>query len=328
MLILGQLKAQDLGSSIQIFHMYDLDQCESMVKDATQKGAVSLNFIPTFYVSLNNNREAKEFYFKDRNAKAFKLDSEVLQNIKEKLHQCIRSSKLKNLSLTPHIDDLSGKLWRFFIAMDPQKKYGELKYSDIIKSLELKDINYFISSEMEDSYFNHHQKYFALSKELTKSKSGINFNYNRNRRTPSYKYDFVGVSNYAPLKRNIDKSFFEKQLKRLKRELSKHGMDKLKIYYNEIGLGGAGSFSRMLRKPFEGVSGVFRIETNPWNSIQKDQYRKNYYQALLNFLRLNRIEGVYLWNLDSFDVQGIYPYTKGYEDNEIIDQIRIHNLNY
>ena len=301
---------QSLDSSIMIFNDYDLSICIQQVSRAQQIGAKKINFIPTFYTKLNK-KSVTSFHFKDKNAKSYALNKSNLTKMSSEFKKCMSYARDLNIAviLTPHIDDLDNKLWRFYFNFNPLKKYQGISYEDIILTLDTDfEIKYFISAELEEMYFNFHKEMFEISLKL-KNKNGINFNYNRNRRAPLYSYDFVGVSNYSALPLKISHSIFREQLKKLRKELSKVKMHKLPLYYNEIGLGGRGDEFTFPLKPHEGIYGAFNDIKNPWRNIFKENYRKKYFKSLLDFLEGNKIEGVFIWNLDSFDVQGLYPYT-------------------
>lgn len=330
-LILFSLNAfsVSLDSSILIFNDYDLSICKNTVDRVERVGAKRINFIPTIYVSLDGNR-VKQYFYKDSSSNSIPLSHSELSRISRKLNECIEYSKSKDLDFifSPHLDHVEHKTWRFYFDFDPSQRLMGMSYEDILVALSPEtSTHYFLTSELKTSYSRYHSKYFDISKRLnTKHKVGHNFNFNQNDLYPSYEYDFVGISNYLPVSRYASKSMFETQLHRVKRELMKVGMHGIPLFYNEIGLGGKGSFEEMLIAPYAGIGGQYDYQSSPWSDFNKRIYRRDYFRALLSFLGdTSELEGVFLWNLDSFDVQGIYHYTRGHHSEEIIQLIKTYN---
>jgi hypothetical protein len=270
------------------------------------------------------------FSFKNENAEAYPLNTHNLQNIANRINQCMTYAKANGLGFifTPHIDDVSGRLWRFYFKFNPLQKYDGLSYEDLILALSpVHRTHYFLTAELKTSYTEYHREYYTIAQKLKEDHwVGHNINHNENEATPKYEYDFVGVSNYLKVQVSASPSMFNDQIVKIKKELKKLKMENLPLFYNEIGLGGAGTFYEMINAPWEGVYGEYDVQTSPWQNETKNQYRKAYYRSLLKFLETASLEGVYIWNLDSFDVQGIYPYTQGHEDIQIMKWIRDHNL--
>ena len=80
---------------------------------------------------------------------------------------------------------------------------------------------------------------------------------------------------------------------------------------------------------WSGVRGPYEKSRDPFQRTEFRDFRRAYYRELLAYLKnpppeMN-LQSAYLWNSDSWDVQGFYPDTAGYRDSTIVDAIRIHN---
>jgi len=75
-----------------------------------------------------------------------------------------------------------------------------------------------------------------------------------------------------------------------------------------------------------GQTGKYDASLDPWKIETNYQYRKNYYKCLLGFLKKTpTIQAAFLWNSDSWDIQGLYPYSADYRDEMISNWIFEHN---
>jgi hypothetical protein len=62
--------------------------------------------------------------------------------------------------------------------------------------------------------------------------------------------------------------------------------------------------------PYSGIRGVYQSELDPWKDEGMRTYRQSYYEALGSFLAHQtspwKVTRAFLWNSDSWDVEGIY----------------------
>ena len=158
------------------------------------------------------------------------------------------------------------------------------------------------------------------------------------------KLDFLGVSAYHAVKYPVKPSDFRASLDNFFVEIQSAGIKvsrKMPIRLTEVGLGGgnpdkynvpASSPRDAAATPWAGVRGPYSLETDPWSFPKMKEFRLQFHVALLEFLKNPRtarpIMGAFLWNQESWDVQGLgYAFDK-YADPEIIKTIKTHNSAY
>jgi hypothetical protein len=81
--------------------------------------------------------------------------------------------------------------------------------------------------------------------------------------------------------------------------------------------------------PWFGIHGPFQRETNPWQSAVMKKFQTYYYQQLSRWVeggtdRIFPIDAIYIWNVASWDVAGIYKDSSsvnGTYRNEAVVQI-------
>ncbi|KIZ04437.1 hypothetical protein MNEG_3525 [Monoraphidium neglectum] len=162
--------------------------------------------------------------------------------------------------------------------------------------------------------------------------------------------DVLGVSCYARTSADPQPVELESCAVKYDAELSAMGFD-LKAWtnlpgksfiYNEFALGGgisecgntpattreeAGRFSWL------GGTSTFTKSIDPWKVNTIQQYNRDWYQAAFKLLKnggINyKLSGVFLWNVVSWDVQGIHPASSSgegtFKDEVISQQIREYN---
>jgi hypothetical protein len=160
--------------------------------------------------------------------------------------------------------------------------------------------------------------------------------------------DFLGISCYGAVDPYPTASNFDRTIDGFASELAGHGIDLwslyahdgLRLHCSEVGIGagrdGAGNSPAVTRAqaaatPYFGIYGEYRVARDPWQG-DVATFRRDYYRALVDYLRGNgrwRVDRAYLWSLDSWDVQAIYPIsTSGegsYRDQVVVDAIIAHN---
>lgn len=154
--------------------------------------------------------------------------------------------------------------------------------------------------------------------------------------------DFVGVSTYHEVMIPTDPDDFRLSYDSVKTELRNLGLripTGKKTRISEIGMGG-GNFTDDGASPaptieilaaalWSGIRGTYNPKIDPFKDPKMGQFRRDYYAAMLKYLaapppELN-LRTAYLWNSDSWDIQGLYPSTRGWQDDIVMDMIKKHN---
>eukprot|EP00879_Flechtneria_rotunda_P009575 GHRR01010021.1.p1 GENE.GHRR01010021.1~~GHRR01010021.1.p1 ORF type:complete len:348 (+),score=101.28 GHRR01010021.1:1467-2510(+) len=171
---------------------------------------------------------------------------------------------------------------------------------------------------------------------------------------------FVGVSNYARAPPDVQSSNIENSTAKLVAEFQAMGIDfqsqlstGKQFIWNEFGLGGGasacgdvpGSGPQIGNCPWLGITGSYKPETDPFKQYAAARaYLIKFYDTTLQVLESGGVQypvnGAYIWNVGSWDVQGIstssaewntsvvqgsWPYEHGYAVPEVVAAIRQHN---
>ncbi|MEW5304148.1 MAG: hypothetical protein WDW36_006780 [Sanguina aurantia] len=160
---------------------------------------------------------------------------------------------------------------------------------------------------------------------------------------------FVGISAYHSLPVDITANDMQASALGFFQEFSAFGIDVqsivikrgIELHYSEFGLGGGSSFANKVpaanvqaaaNNPWEGVSGAYNAAADPFlTNPRLAAYQRQFYQATLAWLMQGsgpqvRIHACFMWNVDSWDVLGIYPESSAYRNEGIARQIAAHNL--
>ncbi|GBF92700.1 hypothetical protein Rsub_05069 [Raphidocelis subcapitata] len=165
--------------------------------------------------------------------------------------------------------------------------------------------------------------------------------------------DVLGVSCYARASETPKPSELESCAVKYDAELKAQGFD-LKAWaakpgkqfiYNEFALGGgisecgdtpAKTRAEAGRFPWLGATTTYSWNLNPWKDALISQYNRDWYKAAMDLFRTGGLQypisGVYLWNVVSWDVQGIHPASSewgnlnnSYRDTTIMEWIKQYN---
>jgi hypothetical protein len=165
--------------------------------------------------------------------------------------------------------------------------------------------------------------------------------------------DVLGVSCYARASETPKASELESCAVKYDAELKAMGFD-LKAWaakpgkqfiYNEFALGGgisecgdtpAKTRAEAGRFPWLGATTTYNWNINPWKDATISQYNRDWYKAAMDLFRTGGLQypisGVYLWNVVSWDVQGIHPASSewgnlnnSYRDTTIMEWIKQYN---
>ncbi len=175
-----------LNSSIIMFGENDFNNCGRQVEKAMSFGNKKLQLIPTVYGKISNN-QVMEYFYRDANYQYQKVTPEQVTRFTAQMDKCIKfaASKKIQLTITPHLDDKEGKVWRNGFKFDPLKKYrGHSYYSIMIepfsKIILSKETFFNLSGEMGSSISLFPRSYIKILKKMKELpfKKGISFNYN------------------------------------------------------------------------------------------------------------------------------------------------------
>jgi hypothetical protein len=146
--------------------------------------------------------------------------------------------------------------------------------------------------------------------------------------------DFVGMSFYRPVTLPITSDDFVEGIEHYMSEYNGHGLTvptTKPLHFSEVGIGGgynendeAGDPAKAVQTPWAG-SGDER--NNPWRGQPMQHLRRQYHDALLNFLTEQPAEwhvtATFFWSMGSWDPQGMrHP---AFMDEEISARIVRHN---
>lgn len=342
------LASTPLNTTLMIYHEKDLDACPQRILKLSYANK-RLHFVPTIYGELKDGK-VQAYFYKDRKAKAHVFTAESLERYQQKMLNCISFARAQNIEvyLTPHIDDLkTDGLYRNKINYDPLKKYRGISFFDIsfsyldqLSSFDQSKVYLSLIGEMGRSLNYYMHSYHKMLELLApKLKLGLSFNFNQMLgdlyTTPDTKIsfinqlDFLGVSAYYAIPSKCSASHFEKAAQRFYGRMRDFGMNKpLRLHFTEVGVGGHGGVLKFAELfPHKGVSGKYNSQTDPWKTKTMKRYRYRYHKCLLDMLKTTpTIQAAFLWNSDSWDVQGAYPFSEKYRDEKISKMIEDHNL--
>lgn len=167
--------------------------------------------------------------------------------------------------------------------------------------------------------------------------------------------DFVGISAYIPQKRlDFQPCDMETLMRQMDREFAFYNLTLRKladegkeIHWIEFGIGGGDSQNgdriatdplQAAYYPYFGIGGRYTRALDPWTTYAPEQpnavrdYMHHYYNATSQYLLQGgcdfRVDAVYMWNLGSWDVIGLYPDGSAegsYRDVGAVDIVIRHN---
>jgi len=349
-----------LNSSIILFGEHDFNNCSRQVQKAITFGNTKLQLIPTLYADLNEN-QVLGYYYRDAKYRYQKVNHQWIKSFTDQMNKCIQYaySKKIQITITPHLDDKDGIVWRNKFIFDPLMDYqGHSYYSIMLAPLAQvsshKNLYLNLSGEMGTSLYNYPHSYIEIMNKLKSMpfKKGISLNYN-NQFGSSHRFkkaiasflkklDFIGFSNYFSVPKYCTKGDFQQHLLRFLAPLySYRKYLPKKIHMTEVGLGGNSSTSRnnfpaktayaAAQTPHSGIWGKYVLSNDPWKISSLKEMRIRYYNGLLSYLEVVKrrpkfhITHAFLWSLNSWDVQGLYSTSTKYRDHEISQSIIEHN---
>ena len=161
--------------------------------------------------------------------------------------------------------------------------------------------------------------------------------------------EFIGLSAYHPVSAYPVVEDFDTSIDSFAGELETFGIDLWDlhqqgqfIHFSEFGIGGgangkdggkrkATTRPEAAEKPYMGVGGSCSTENDPWVGEVKD-FRRDYYVAAVHHFTghgIWQVDKTFLWNIGSWDVQGLSNETGtgecNYRDDFVVSLIEKHN---
>lgn len=161
--------------------------------------------------------------------------------------------------------------------------------------------------------------------------------------------DFVGISGYSKVTPELATNEFQYAAFVFEKELRMFGIDLRKViskpgvefHYSEFGIGGA-SCSRVVAKtveevgkcPYYGIHDQYNASTDPWKNPALRDYVVKYYKQAVRWAAQGtgpefKVSQIYVWNVASWDVMGIYHYSYSrdgsYKNDEVIKIVKQWN---
>jgi hypothetical protein len=142
------------------------------------------------------------------------------------------------------------------------------------------------------------------------------------------------MSFYRPVRVNPTPDDFVRGIESYMSEFAKYGLTvptTKPMHFSEVGIGGGHDGENAVDDPAKAVetpwAGSGWPGVNPWRNPAMRQLRREYHQALLEFLQKQpspwRVSAAFFWSTGSWDPQGIrHP---EFADPEISRDIRVHN---
>ncbi len=154
--------------------------------------------------------------------------------------------------------------------------------------------------------------------------------------------DFIGISAYHEVMVPVEAENFRFPFEMVVNELTQLGVRvpaTKRWRISETGLGGgnmsddgntpAKTIAELAAALWSGIRGPYNVKLDPFQKAEFRSFRRDFYREMLAFLAKPPadipLESAFLWNSDSWDVQGLYPGTRGWQDEQIIQAIRVHN---
>lgn len=293
------------------------------------------------------------------------LSSGVLSFYQSHLTAAIRRavSHGMDIAILPHLDP-AGQIeeWRNHYDFDPQEMIAGHSYDGALIDVctaavaastdDRTQTHFSLGGEMGRSAFAHPAAYCTLLAKVrgdlkrVNAEVGLSLNHNdlaggheptaderRELQRLFADCDFVGFSNYAPFDQRPTPQKFSRDCERFLARLKEYGIELPKdtpLHFSEIGLGGAPdkqgavSVDRAMREPWEGAS---RPHKNPWTTPAMVSLRRDYYSALLSFLRdqpgPRRVDAAYLWSEGSWEPLGVFH--PAFADEATVRAVQTHN---
>jgi len=296
------------------------------------------------------------------------FDAELLALFQQSLKKAFaRAAELKlDIAILPHVDAAGPQYgWRNEFDLDPVKACGGYSYRQVMiepiaKALSQSinnqtQLEFALTGEMGQTVFTYPNAYrkmmVDLRKRFKKLKTGVSLNFNKvaGKHQPTTaqtkavqklleESDFLGFSCYGPVEVPPKPENFAATVTAFVVEMKLHGITipkKLELHFSEVGIGGGDSAKlpegKVLSPAIAASSpwaGTDKLKKNPWEAAEMQMFRRDYYKALLSFLKdqdqERKITAAFMWNTGSWCPYG--SDNKAFADAEIVRMIRQHNV--
>ena len=146
---------------------------------------------------------------------------------------------------------------------------------------------------------------------------------------------FIGFSAYGQVGNPVTIENFRGLLNGYKYIYSKNGVTfpNVPVKFSEVGVGGGakagscGDGNTINNCPWEGPSSKEKSCPVLWGNSANEKFRESYYTALTQFLQTGAIDSAYVWNLDTWDAQGVYRTSQACGSPQIVAIIKNYNGN-
>jgi hypothetical protein len=144
--------------------------------------------------------------------------------------------------------------------------------------------------------------------------------------------DFMGISNYYRMNASLTLDQYNNGAVGFAKELSFLGVNlaqfisKKTFLYSEIGVGGAYPNHNIKAKtpqealdgPYRGMMGPYKVKNDPWLPVHMRDFRRKYYKRMIQWAAKGtgpsyRVDYAFTWNVNSWDIAGIYKNETGAE---------------
>ncbi len=352
-----------LEPSVILRNERDYELQMARLKRAQSLGCRHVNFVATVNCQLDEKKQVVG-YGLVRQGRWQPMSADMQLQLQAYFHAGLKfaSANDMRIAILCHLDvGEPPDIWRNEFRFDPLEEYAGFSYeSALIKPLVLAlhaatpadfPIDFSIAGEMGTSVFaypTHYERVVHDLRERLASKRlsvGVSFNFNKVQGTLEEvgersgmqrlidECDFVGFSNYHPVGVPPAAGDFVQSIEAFAADLRRHGVvlqDDDRLHFSEIAIGGFGS-EGFTRDPQQAARTLWKGTNNPQQSPWRDQgmrqFRREYHEALLKFLREQParwpVDVAFLWSDGSWDPQGIAG--PSFTDDVIIDRVKQHN---
>lgn len=353
-----------LNPSILLFHKPYHTEGVKYVRRAAALGFKKVNLVITLLCDIDGKSKVRRFGV--RSGRKFRpLNDKLLAKFKQDVKNVVAEIAANDMELAilAHLNAGGRNYdWRNNFLFDPLSYYDGFSYNETLISA-IQDaivatenlrapIDIALAGEMGRSVFAYPDSYAAIAKSLQSDRRlasvniGISLNFNNAAGEEEVDHarqqaaqelvdqlDFVGISNYRPIRLPIDARHFEQAKLDFLTDMRKSGVTlpkNMPLHFSEVGIGG-GTEDGLAENPSEAATtpwhGSDNSKRNPWASAEMRQFRVDYHQALLSFLakhsQTNPVTDAYLWSEGSWDP--LDTTDQGFKDERIIKMIREHN---
>lgn len=274
-----------------------------------------------------------------------------------------RAVELKlDISILPHVDAAGPQFgWRNEFDLDPLESCSGYSYQQVMidavaNALEESvgdktRVEFALTGEMGRTVFMYPDAYQKIMAELRQRKplrqlkTGVSINFNKvsGKHQPTAAQsaavqqlfadsDFLGFSCYGPVSVPPKPEDFSAMIDSFVAEIERRDVaipKGLELHFSEVGTGGFSPSGEIAQEPSNAASsawaGTSDPANNPWATTKMQDFRRDYYRALLAFLQSQpseqQVTAAFLWNTGSWCPYGTD--NEVFADSEIVSMIRM-----